>query len=75
LKYIARFPFIAVAEIDGDPPYDVVLLDNTLLSLHAVTGEDPVSVDLSSASNHNTHPGTLLGSKFQMLLDVDVDIT
>jgi hypothetical protein len=68
LKYIACFPFIADAVIDGDPKELVVLFANILLSFHVVTpGSVPISDELSAASNHNTHSGTDRGSNPEML--------
>jgi hypothetical protein len=52
LRKIACFPLIADDVRTGELEF-VALVTLILLSLHAVTGEDPVTLDVSSASNHN----------------------
>jgi hypothetical protein len=60
-------------KVGGVAEIEVTLLPKTLLSLHAVMfAPDNVSVLESAASNHTTHPGTLLGSNPKMFLDVPI---
>jgi hypothetical protein len=58
--------------MDGDPAPVAntgTLFDGTILFLHEVTGELPVRVDVSLASNHNWHPVTDLGSNPEILCE------
>jgi len=64
------FPFIVEFDKIGDAD-GLALFPNPDLSYQVPTTPAPkfVTVRLSAASNHNMHPGTLRGSKPEMLLD------
>jgi hypothetical protein len=81
LEYVSdKFPLKKLQDdestdekVGGVAEIEVTLLPKTLLSLHAVMfAPDNVSVLESAASNHTTHPGTLLGSNPKMFLDVPI---
>ena len=62
LSKIACLPLIADVVNTGELEF-VALVTLILLSLHAVTVEDPVILDVSNASNQSWHPPIDRGSK------------